>query len=140
MERQTLIINCDGGARGNPGPAAAAFAAAFNGRVVAKQSKYLGETTNNVAEYSAVLLALKWFVKSDIKHKTLDIRFVLDSELITKQLNGEYKVKNEKLRDLYHSVKELEKNISLEISYTHVVRSKNKLADFLVNRELDNRI
>ncbi|MFC1626041.1 reverse transcriptase-like protein, partial [Patescibacteria group bacterium] len=93
---------------------------------------------NNVAEYKAVILALRCLYNlNDLKNLAGRIVFVLDSELITKQLQGIYKVKNENLRDLYHTVKELEERLDVSVSFKHVVRSKNKAADFLVNRELD---
>lgn len=131
-----LKIYCDGGARGNPGPAAAAFVVEKKGKVIFKNTKFLGKATNNVAEYSAVLLAMKWLSK--FSDKTLDeVRFVLDSELVAKQLAGLFKIKNENLISLYFSVKEEEKKIPLRISFAAVPRNKNRLADLLVNMTLD---
>ena len=134
---ETLLkIYCDGGARGNPGPAAAAFVVEMQGKVIFKNAKFLGKATNNVAEYSAVLFAMKWLSK--FSNKTFDeVRFVLDSELVVKQLAGLFKIKNENLRSLYFSVKEEEKKIPLRISFAAVSRNKNRLADLLVNRTLD---
>jgi ribonuclease HI len=136
MTGNNLKIFCDGGARGNPGPAAAAFAVYKNKKQIYKESKFLGETTNNIAEYTAVLMALEWLVKQ--KSKDIDTTsFILDSELVTKQLNGLYKIKNERLRGLITKAKNLEKKIDARISYTWSPRSKNRIADSLVNKELD---
>jgi|SRR3990172_1603829 len=131
----TLKIYCDGGARGNPGPAAAAFVVEKNGKVIYKEAKFLGEQTNNAAEYSAVLAGMGWLEKS--KNPPSEVYFVLDSELVAKQLAGLFKIKNENLRNYFFSIKELEKKISSRIFFTAVPRSKNKLADLLVNKVLD---
>ena len=134
---ETLLqIYCDGGARGNPGPAATAFVVEKNSKVIFKSTKFLGKATNNVAEYSAVLLAMRWLSK--LREKGFDeVRFILDSELVAKQLAGLFKIKNENLRALYFSVKEEEKKIPSRISYASVSRNKNRLADLLVNKTLD---
>ena len=134
---ETLLkIYCDGGARGNPGPAAAAFVVERQGKIIFKDAKFLGNVTNNVAEYSAVLFAMEWLSK--FSNKVFDeVRFVLDSELVVKQLTGLFKIKNENLRSLYFSVKEKEEKIPLRISFAAVPRNKNKLADLLVNKVLD---
>jgi ribonuclease HI len=131
-----LKIFCDGGARGNPGPAAAAFVVYKNGKQTHKGSKFLGVATNNIAEYSAAILALEWLEKGNYEGVET-ISFVLDSELVTKQLNGLYKIKNEKLRQLITKAKELERKIKSRVTYTWSPRSKNKVADSLVNKELD---
>ena len=136
MSKDNLKIFCDGGARGNPGPAASAFAVYKDGKHVHKGSKYIGKTTNNVAEYSAVIMALEWLDEEDLGGVDT-ASFVLDSELVTKQLNGLYKIKNEKLRQLVMMAKELERKIDTRITYTWSPRSKNKVADSLVNEELD---
>lgn len=136
MSEKNLKIFCDGGARGNPGPAASAFVVYKDGKQFHKASKFIGKTTNNVAEYSAVIMALEWLTEEDTKE--IDTTsFVLDSELVTKQLNGLYKIKNEKLRQLVIMAKDLEKKINGRVTYTWSPRSKNKVADSLVNKELD---
>ena len=132
-----LTIYCDGGARGNPGPAASAFVVMKGDNIIYKGSRYIGESTNNVAEYNAVLLALKWLEENGEIYVNYKASFVLDSELVVKQLNGLYKIKDEKLKKLAILVKEVEKNIKGKISYTSVARNKNRLADFLVNKTLD---
>lgn len=128
-------IFTDGGARGNPGPAAGAFVVLQSGEVIAKGSKYLGTATNNEAEYQAVILALEWL--SIKKNKAQEVQFFLDSELVVRQLNKSYKVKSQNLKPLYHKVKLLQKNLGYEIKFYAVKRDKNKLADKLVNIEID---
>lgn len=134
-----IEIYCDGGARGNPGLAAVAFVVfGINGETIFKKSKFIGFTTNNVAEYRAVEQGLSWLVKK-MKGYT-DCTIFLDSELATKQLKGIYKVKSENLKPLYVKVKKLEQQYEGKITYQRVPREKNKLADFLVNKELDKKV
>lgn len=124
----------DGGSRGNPGKAAAACVLYDeNNKTIDAKGSYLGIATNNVAEYKGIILGLNTAIKNNIKH--LDC--YMDSELIIKQINGQYKVKNLELLKLYNNVKELVKQFE-KISFTHVVRSKNKQADMLVNKVLDS--
>lgn len=134
---ESLILFSDGGSRGNPGPAACSFIVEKNGKIIFSQSKYLEVQTNNVAEYFGVLLALKWLVKYCDKNLTDQVIFNLDSLLIANQLNGIYKIKNENLKTFYLDIKELEKKTKTKIIYKHVYREKNKMADFLVNKCLD---
>jgi len=137
MENQLTKIYCDGGARGNPGPAAAAFVVEKEGKIIFRDAKFLGVTTNNVAEYQAVIIAYGWLIKN-LEKNFKEIVFILDSELVVKQLKGIFRVKNENLRNLFFTVKKLKSKINLKISYVSVPRTKNKLADFLVNDLLDN--
>ncbi|MFV1917086.1 MAG: ribonuclease HI family protein [Patescibacteria group bacterium] len=136
MATKSIKIYSDGGARGNPGPAAAAFVVISDGRVNYKKAKYLGEATNNVAEYCGVLMALDWLVKDKVV-SVKKIGFYLDSELVANQLSGNYKVKNENLKTLILKIKKLEEKSGINIVYKSVPRSKNKLADYLVNEVLD---
>lgn len=129
-----IRIYCDGGARGNPGPAAAAFVVEAKGKVIHKEAFFLGKATNNVAEYSAVVSALDW-AANNFPMEAIGV--ALDSELVAKQMSGIFKIKNEALRNYFFSAKELEKKISGKVFYTAVGRNKNKLADFLVNKVLD---
>ena len=134
-----IIVNCDGGARGNPGPAAAAFVVTDNGKnTLYKGAKYLGESTNNVAEYSAVLLALEWVFENKKKLKTKTFSFLLDSELAVNQLNGVYKIKNTKLKEMVKKIRELLEDIGQPVYFSHVARENNALADILVNNTLDS--
>ena len=129
-----MIIYCDGGSRGNPGPAASAFVVTRDDVVIHSGSLYLGNETNNVAEYKAVILALDWIIINKI---TDDIIFNLDSQLIERQINGLYKVKNENLKILNNIVKEKISKIKTSVKFVWGYRSNNKLADSLVNEELD---
>jgi len=133
MKHEKLTIFTDGGARGNPGPAGiGAVILGEKGKAVAKISKYIGETTNNQAEYKALIAALT-------KAKDLgacELEVFLDSELVVKQLNREYRVKDKDLAPLFVQAY----NISLgfkKIVFKHVSREKNMLADKLVNLALD---
>ncbi|MDT8337352.1 MAG: ribonuclease HI family protein [Candidatus Izemoplasmatales bacterium] len=127
-----LIINTDGGARGNPGPAGIGVVFSDeNGEIVAKFKEYIGEATNNVAEYRALILALDKAKNFECQ----EIECRLDSELIVKQLKGEYKVKDEKMKDLYAKVQEL--IFFKTVNFIHVRREKNKEADTLVNEAID---
>lgn len=135
--KKILTVSCDGGARGNPGPAASAFLVGEGVREVFSQGKFIGSTTNNVAEYWAVIFGLEWLNKNKEKYFDYEIVFVLDSELVVKQLAGIYKIKNEKLKGLAIKIKQLEKNLAFKINYKNVLREKNKRADFLVNKTLD---
>jgi len=141
-EKQALLIFTDGGARGNPGPAASGFIIKDDhGHLLVEQGKYLGQTTNNVAEYQAVIEALAW-LKNYFKIKeTLNnqIDFFLDSNLVVNQLNGFFKIKDAKLKNLIIKVRSLEKEINQKIFYHFIPRQKNYHADFLVNQTLDKK-
>jgi len=124
----------DGGARGNPGPAAAGVVLKdADGNVLKELGIFLGTTTNNEAEYKALISGLKTVVEAEVK----EVLCILDSELIVKQLKGAYRVKSPTLKILFDEVKALEKNFT-RIGYKHVPRAKNKHADRLVNEVLDN--
>lgn len=130
---KTVQVYCDGGSRGNPGPAAAGAVILRGKEVVAELQDYLGIATNNVAEYSAVILALR-------KLRALKLTkadFFLDSELVVRQLTGIYKVKNPDMKLLYDQVQKL--SIGLDLSFTHVLRVNNKHADAMVNQCLDKQ-
>lgn len=128
-----LRIYTDGGARGNPGPAAIG-AVIYNeqGKVLVEISEYIGETTNNDAEYQALLAALKGAVKLRAKR----VECFLDSELVTRQLNKEYKVKDKKLQKLFVSVWNLVTQIG-SVKFYIIPREQNSRADKLVNKALD---
>lgn len=131
-----FIIFCDGGARGNPGEAAYAFIITdFSGKEIYSESKKIGISTNNTAEYKAVIAALGWIVNNKIE--TDEITFNLDSQLVAMQLNGKFRVKSETIRGLYFEVKKLEEIIPARIFYRLVPREKNVRADILVNIALD---
>lgn len=134
-----LSIFSDGGARGNPGPAACAVVFVKSGRELFKDSKFLGMTTNNVAEYEGVLFALKTLLNNPTWHDGRPVNFFLDSELIVNQLKGSYKIKNSKLAALSLEAKKIEREIPAKIFYEHIARSRNYKADKLLNEELDRR-
>ena len=134
--KKKIIIFSDGGARGNPGPAGiGAVLYDSKKQVLVKISKYIGETTNNQAEYQALISALK--KAKELGGQELDV--FLDSELVVKQLNREYKVKNKELAPLFLEVYNLSLNFS-KITFTHVYRENNKEADRLVNEALDKKM
>jgi len=128
-----VYLYTDGGARGNPGPGAAGVVLKDEkGKTIKKVGTYLGVCTNNEAEYKALILGLK----TAKKEGATQIESYVDSMLVAKQLNGEYKVKDLKMRKLWNKIKELEKSFK-RISYRHVKREKNTDADSLVNEVLD---
>lgn len=137
-----FTIYCDGGARGNPGPAAYGFVIYDSkGSKVYDEGKAIGNATNNVAEYSAVIAALKYLSNSSyILHRTSYIQVFLDSQLVAEQLSGRWKIKNENLRSLYFTIKDLEQKLGIKITYEHVRREKNREADSLVNTALDGKL
>ncbi|MGD8743980.1 MAG: ribonuclease HI family protein [Candidatus Woesebacteria bacterium] len=140
MSKGGLQIYCDGGARGNPGPAASAFVVEKAGERVFKDSKFLGENTNNFAEYTAVIMALEWLVQSRDKIKEDEVEFFLDSQLVASQLSGRYKIKSKTLKPLAIKVKEMERESGKKIKYNFVRRKNNKVSDALVNDVLDENL
>jgi len=134
-----LIIHTDGGARGNPGPAAIGVVIEHDGKKITEFGKTIGETTNNVAEYTAVIEALGW-IKSHCQKETNQIHFYLDSTLVVNQLNGLFKVKDARLRDLLSKARIVEQEIGGVIMYFAIPREQNKRADMLVNYALDGDV
>ena len=128
-----LKIYTDGGARGNPGPAGCGVVM-FDEQdnQVSTYKKYLGMTTNNVAEYNGVVLAMQEAKKLGAE----ELEFYLDSELVVKQLNREYKVKNSELAKLFVKIYNLQQ-LFKKVSYQHVPREMNNLADKLANQAMD---
>ena len=132
---ERLGLYSDGGARGNPGPAAIAYLALSEaGQIIKADSRFIGEATNNQAEYNALISALE-FAKA---LKAQEVTCHLDSELVTKQLNGEYSVKNFELKKLWRCAKELQ-GCFRKTSFVNVPRSNSYIerADALVNKTLD---
>lgn len=132
-----IKIYCDGGSRGNPGKSASAFVVEEEGKIIYSEAKYLGIATNNFAEYSSVFNALNW-LKENEKILDEEIIFILDSELVVKQINGQYKVKSMKLKELFLQIKNLLDNYFPKIIFKNVSREENAKADFLVNQKLDS--
>jgi len=140
MENNKIIVYCDGGSRGNPGPAAIGVVIETKGGKK-EYGKFLGKATNNETEYQAAIFALK-----KIKHliggekaEEAEIEIRMDSELIVKQLNGEYKIKEKNLIPFFIEVWNLKQDFK-SVKFIHIPREKNKEADRLVNKELDGRI
>lgn len=137
-----LTLHTDGGARGNPGLAGAGVVILNeNGEVLREASKFLGDNlTNNEAEYQALIFGLAE-VKSYLEREKLviteaDLSVKMDSELVVKQLRGEYKVKEARLKELVKKVREISENFS-NLNFQHIPREENKLADKLANEAMD---
>ena len=140
MNISVYTIYTDGGSRGNPGPAASGYVIEGPGIRRTEQGHYLGVETNNVAEYSAAILALN-------KLKTLigmeragsaHVRIMSDSELLVRQVNGEYKVKDVELKKLFVDLYNARQDFA-KVTFTHVRREHNKDADCMVNEALDRQ-
>lgn len=130
---EAVIVNCDGGSRGNPGKSALGVVIkTAKGKIIEEVGEYLGVQTNNYAECMAVVKALEVLRQKDL----FKADFYLDSELVVKQINGEYKIKSENIAHLHQRIKELSKG--MELSFSHVYRKDNTAADKLVNQVLDN--
>ena len=134
-----LKIFTDGGSRGNPGEAAVGVVIFNNedGARIAEIGQAIGVATNNIAEYSGVLKALEWVMENVNCSK---IEFVLDSELVVKQLTGEYKVKDQNLKKIYLEIKDILQREGIASTFTAVRREKNTEADALVNKALDAKL
>jgi ribonuclease HI len=136
-----VTIFTDGGSRGNPGPAAlGVFIQDEKGRELARIGKTLGETTNNVAEYSAIVEGLNWLLENKVRLGIESVNFYMDSQLACSQLNGLYKVKNPRIREFVFEIRQKEATLGIPIVYKHVRREQNTKADFMVNQALDNRL
>ena len=147
MQNTKIVIFCDGGARGNPGPAAVGYiiqnakCKSQNDNTKCKifeSGKYIEEATNNQAEYKAVIEALKWLTDNRSQFtEDLEIECFLDSQLIVEQLNQRYKLKNEGLKPLFWQVRELVVQLGGKVSFKFIPREKNTEADKLVNKAID---
>lgn len=140
MINNTLNVFTDGGARGNPGEGAiGVYITDGKKNKIVEFGKKIGFTTNNVAEYKAVLEALVWIIENKKKlEKFAEIHFFLDSNLVCSQIKGLYKVKDSKLSELLFLVRKKEQEIKTPIFYNYIPREENKKADLLVNHALDN--
>jgi len=135
MRELNLRIHTDGGARGNPGPAGigAVITDADTGDVLVRAKDYIGETTNNQAEYRAVIRGLT----EALKLQPASVMVVADSELLVRQLTGVYRVKNADLAKRFMEVRDLETRLGVPVRYRHVPREQNKDADALANEAMD---
>lgn len=130
-----IKANIDGGARGNPGPAAYGVVVRnAEGKIIDEIAEYLGIQTNNFAEYSGLLAALEYAVRE----KYPSLKVVSDSELLVKQMKGQYRVKNPGLLELYDRARAMVGKLE-RFSIDHVLREHNREADRLVNKVLDSR-
>jgi ribonuclease HI len=136
---EKIIIYTDGGARGNPGPAGiGAVILDANEQVLKEVSRYIGETTNNMAEYQALIEALteaKKMFGETLRTMQLDVR--MDSELVVRQLSGIYKVKEPTLKEQFARVAKIRLEDAPNITFSHVFREQNSHADKLVNAAID---
>lgn len=133
-QHKILKIYTDGGSRGNPGPSATGYVISTDGQVLEEGGRYLGITTNNQAEYQAMIQALEAVAKFEPE----ELECHMDSELAVKQLNGIYKMKNQDLRPHFEKIKQLSSQYK-KVTFTHVRREYNKLADAEVNKILDEK-
>lgn len=134
QKKMKVLIYSDGGARGNPGPAATGYVIYNqNGILLQEKGEYIGIATNNQAEYKALISALSVAKKL----KAQEAVCYLDSELVVRQLLGEYKIKNPGLKELFKKTSSLISSF-LKIDFKHIKREENKQADKLLNQVLDN--
>lgn len=135
-----IKVFTDGGSRGNPGAAASGiYITDGEGKELASFGIRLGITTNNVAEYTAVIEAYNWLLTHrETLSKSSEIKFFLDSKLVASQVTGLFKVKHPNMQPLFLSVKEKEKQLGMQVSYTYIPREQNTMADKMVNAALDN--
>jgi ribonuclease HI len=132
-EGRALVVRTDGASRGNPGHAAAGVVVeTLDGALVAQEKRYLGVTTNNQAEYRALILGLKAVARFHPSRVTV----YMDSELVVKQMLGQYKVRDAGLEPLWREARTLAAALPA-VTFTHVLRGKNALADRLANEALD---
>ncbi len=136
---KTIVAYTDGGSRGNPGPSGlGVYIVNESGEVIAEVKKFLGDGTNNTAEYQAVVTALKTLKrKFGIKTQSMQFEIRMDSELIQRQLNGVYRVKHPNLIPLYTEIEKLRCAHFPYITFVHVRRELNKEADRLANEAMD---
>jgi ribonuclease HI len=131
-----LIIHTDGASRGNPGAAAYAYIIARDGAEPIEEAGCLGELTNNQAEYEALIRALRCALELGPQHR---VEVNSDSELMVKQMNGEYRVKNADLLPLYEDARQLVKRFGGGVTFRHIRRENNSRADALCNEALDGK-
>jgi ribonuclease HI len=132
----SLTIHTDGASRGNPGAAAFAYVISGDDQPLVEEAGCLGEMTNNQAEYTALIRALEHALELGPAHS---LHVFSDSELMVKQMKGEYRVKNEELRGLYEQARKLADRFQGTVTFRHVRREQNKRADALCNEALDGK-
>ncbi len=136
-----IRVHTDGGSRGNPGPSATGYIIESDGKILKKGGTYIGVSTNNTAEYSAVIEAFEALGEIPVHLQKGDrIEFYLDSQLVVSQLHGVYKVKHAHLRELLTRIHILESGFSIPVEYFQIPRSQNSKADSLVNYYLNTEL
>jgi ribonuclease HI len=143
MDQKKLIIFTDGGSRGNPGLAGAGVVITDEAGIVLKENyRFLGHLTNNQAEYQAVILGLetakRFFGKEVVASKKIEIK--LDSELVARQLSGQYQIKEKDLWPAFMKIWNFQIKDFPNLSFTYIPREKNKLADRLANKAMDEKV
>ena len=133
-----IKVYTDGASRGNPGNASIGVVIKDGDKIVEEIGAYIGKTTNNMAEYRAVVEALRWII-SQVKSPLATVDFFLDSKLVVNQLSGIFKIKNYHLRNLIVKVRQLEREIGGNVAYHFIPRTKNQEADTLINQSLDKK-
>lgn len=135
MSHKVITTFTDGGARGNPGPAGTGVVLKSNGENIFAKGEYIGETTNNQAEYRALVSALEKCKEFGAE----EVNCFLDSELLVKQMNRQYKVRDANLAVHFVKAVQISQNFR-KITFTHIPREKNKEADALVNEAIDRAV
>jgi ribonuclease HI len=135
-QSNVLTIHTDGGARGNPGPAAYAYVIQRDGAPPLEEAGLIGKATNNQAEYAALIAALEHAERLGVQHR---LAIHSDSELMVKQMNGAYRVKDEQLKPMYEKARRLASRFAL-VEIRHVPRGQNAWADRLYNEALDTAL
>ncbi len=136
---QRLIVYTDGGARGNPGPAGIGVVIQDErGSVLHESSAYIGETTNNVAEYEALIRALGDLKMFGERLKNMQVEVRMDSELVVRQMQGAYKVKEPSLKERFGRIARMRLEHAPNLTFVHIPREQNARADELVNEAIDS--
>lgn len=134
----TYYIHTDGGSRGNPGPSAIGVCVLHNNTVIHEVAKYIGEATNNEAEYTALLSALTWLIEH--QESVTSVVFKLDSKLVVEQVQKRWKIKEPRLMEYAKECWRLLDMITCVYNITYIPRSENSAADALVNKALDEAL
>jgi ribonuclease HI len=135
-----MVVNIytDGGSRGNPGISGIGYVIKNENEVIYQNSKFIGVTTNNRAEYTALIEAVTTLLNLNLIYN--QVNFYSDSELMVRQLNGLYKVKSPNVLDLYGQVRTLLSRLNCNYQFIHILRNKNFLADQLANSAMDQQL
>ncbi|KKQ95214.1 MAG: Ribonuclease H [Candidatus Woesebacteria bacterium GW2011_GWB1_43_14] len=135
-----INVFCDGGSRGNPGPSAGGVVIKDGQeKIIFKKGYFFGRATNNFAEYRALMEAINWINDNHQAINVSQANIFLDSQLVVKQLRGEYRVKSRSLAPMVIAIQKILKQFPFPVSFVHINREKNSEADELVNIELDRR-